>query len=65
VTLHVLRKHEMLVEGLRSTPKSKLISAFHRQAQNVTSYVQRRAVVHSKATIEVLELGEFLRCALL
>jgi hypothetical protein len=65
VKLQVLGKHEMLVEGLQSVPKSKLVSAFHCQAQSVTCYVQRRAVVHRKATIEVLGLGEFLRCALL
>jgi hypothetical protein len=65
VMLQVLGKHEMLVECLQPAPKSKFISAFHSQAQSVTCYVQRCAVVHRKATIEVLELGEFLRCALL
>jgi hypothetical protein len=65
VTLQVLCKHEMLVEGLRSAPKSNLAFAFHSQAQSMTCYVQRHAVVHRKDTIEVLELGEFLYCALL
>jgi hypothetical protein len=63
--LQVLGKHEMLVEGLQSAPKSKLVSAFQSQAQSVTCYVQHHAVVHHKANMEVLELGEFLRCALL
>jgi hypothetical protein len=60
VILQVLGKHEMLVECLQPTQKSKLVSAFHSQAQSVTCYVQRRVVVHHKATIEFLELGEFL-----
>jgi hypothetical protein len=49
----------MLVEGLRSAPKSNLVVAFHSPAQSVSCYVQRRAVVHRKATIKVLDLGEF------
>jgi hypothetical protein len=63
--LQVLGKHEMLIEGSQHAPKSKLVSAFHSQAQSVTCYVQHRVIVHRKATIEVLKLEEFLRCALL
>jgi hypothetical protein len=57
--LQFLGKHEMLVEGLQSALKRKLVSAFHSQAQSVTCYVQHRAIVHRKATIEVLGIGEF------
>jgi hypothetical protein len=63
--LQFLGKHEMLVKGLQDALKSKLVSPFHSQTQSVTYYLQRRAGVHRKATIEDLELGEFLRCALL
>jgi hypothetical protein len=54
VMLQVLGKHEMLVEGLQDAPKSKLVSAFHSQAQSVTCYVQCCAGVHCKATIKDL-----------
>ena len=63
--LQVLGKHEMLVEGLRYTLKSKLVSAFHSQAQSVTCYAQRRAGVRLEVVIGGLKLEEFLRCALL
>jgi hypothetical protein len=63
VKLQVLAEHEMLVKGLRSTPKSKLVYAFHSPTQSVSCYVQHGAVVHRKATIEVLKLEEFLRRA--
>ena len=63
--LQVLGKHEMLVEGLQSAPKSKLASAFHSQAQSVTCYAQRHAGIHLEVAIEDLKLEEFLRCALL
>jgi hypothetical protein len=61
--LQVLGEHEMLVEGMQSTLKSKLVSAYHSLAQSVTCYVKSRAVIHRRVNIEVLKLEEFLRHA--
>jgi hypothetical protein len=36
--LQVLGKHEMLIEGSQDASKSKLVPAFHSQAQIVTCY---------------------------
>jgi hypothetical protein len=60
VKLQVLGKHVMLIEGLRSAPKSKLVSAFHSPAESVPCHVHCCAVVHRNATIKVLRLEEFL-----
>jgi hypothetical protein len=45
--------------------KSKLVSAFHIQAQSMTCYVWHCVAVSHKAANKVLGLGEFLRCTLL
>jgi hypothetical protein len=39
VKLQVLGEHEMVVEGLQSAPKSKIVFAFHNPEQNVSCYV--------------------------
>ena len=65
VTLQVLGKHEMLVEGLLHVPKRKPASACQSQVRGAGPYVKRRVCGHGKATIKDRKLEEVLQCALL
>ena len=65
VTLQALGKHEVLVEVLLPTPKSKAASACQSQVYGTGPYVGRRVCVYCRSTIKNRMLEEVLRCTLL